>query len=135
MSHLQLSSSTFFEGGHKILRHPSEFLLLHPDVGSVFAEAGTEGDPQLRDLLLHQLELFQLCPSESESIPLSSFQVLPQVPESRNIIQVHTPQNESYLVVSMSMCFASSNLLKARILSKESFLRLMSMYTLKYPIL
>ena len=38
----------------------------------------------------------------------------------------------SYLVVSMSMCFASSNLLKARILSKESFLRLMSMSTCKY---
>ena len=32
----------------------------------------------------------------------------------------------------MSMCFASSSLLKARILSKESFLRLMSMSTCKY---
>ena len=36
---------------------------------------------------------------------------------------------QSHLVVSMSIFFASSNLLKARILSKESFLRLMSMAT------
>ena len=81
MSHLQLSSSTFFQGGHKILRHPSEFLLLHPDVGSVFAEAGTEGDPQLRDLLLHQLELFKFFPREFKAVPLPSLQGLLQISE------------------------------------------------------
>ena len=126
MSHLQLSSSTFFQGGHKILRHPSEFLLLHPDVGSVFAEAGTEGDPQLRDLLLHQLELFKFFPREFKAVPLPSLQGLLQISEENS----NTCKCKgNYLVVSMSICCASSSLLKPRILSKESFLRLISMST------
>ena len=84
--YLQLSSSTLFQSGNKILRHSGQFFLLHPDVGGVFAEARSEGDSKLRDLFLHHLELFQLCSSESEPIPLSRFQCLPQVSEAIKVI-------------------------------------------------
>ena len=39
---LQLSRSTSFESGHKILRHSSKLFFLHPDVRSVFTQARPE---------------------------------------------------------------------------------------------
>ena len=143
---LQLSRSTSFESGHKILRHSSKLFFLHPDVRSVF----TQARPEVKRIVI--LKYLWLCLSRistwRQCSALRSFFWPSWTPQARlQWVQDHSSFQpltsssntwrriglkklcQSHLVVSMSIFFASSDLLKARILSKESFLRLMSMPT------